>query len=82
MTVAEARKLLVALPDDAVLRVSDGETIYEVTQIEMVPVIDDRDGYVATEDGAISVAVVARYPKILPSPMSPSPSDSYAIRRT
>ena len=45
MTVAEARKLLAKLPDMQCFAYSIGETILEATQVELVPVSGDADGY-------------------------------------
>jgi hypothetical protein len=63
MTVAEARKLLATLPDGARLRYSADETIFEIGQIELVPVTAQGDSYIATfdgaSDGATRVAVVS-----------------------
>ncbi len=62
-TVAEAPKLLAMLPDGARLCYSADETIFEIGQIELVPVTAQGDSYIATfdgaSDGATRVAVVS-----------------------
>lgn len=59
MTNIEARALLAKFPDNALFCFSDGQQIFEATQIELVPVNAEGEVYAAADDGAISVAVVA-----------------------
>ena len=40
-TVDEARKALAEMQGDALFCLDDGERIYEITQVEMIPVVAD-----------------------------------------
>ena len=63
MTILEALIVLTKLPPNAPLCFSVGETLVEVSQIDMVPATVDDDHYAATLDGAaedeVRVVVVA-----------------------
>jgi len=63
MTILEALIVLTKLPPNAPLCFSVGETLVEVSQIDMVPAAHDGDHYAAAfesaGDDAIRVAVVA-----------------------
>jgi hypothetical protein len=59
MTVAEARELLAALPDDALLCYGDGHQVLAVSQIDLTRANGDADGYIVRDDGDTRVAIVA-----------------------
>ena len=57
MTVAEARKLLAKLPDDAPLCYASELGIVEVSRFDLVRAVGNPGGYIVAEAGDIRIAV-------------------------